>query len=291
MKSDSSKPHALTPGEVIEVVKLYRHSLTPIAYAARFARAALIKDQVVRAAVAEFLSERVFMGFNHCAALAEMDPHYSSASIGSIVRSMYEATVNFLYILSTPSNERLASFMHAAAKEENKRNDKVGQWRDSQRPDLASAAKGDYQTLTCIEEHRAALSQAFNLEAGFTFAWPTLEQRAKEVGPTWAFYYDAYYRALSGWQHGDTSRLLITEVFANADITTDDRAFYETFLMMGWAYQVATHFALGIGQLTNNETLTQMTKANRQLLNAMISVGYNDLINARRKIPPKDPPS
>ncbi|MFZ1071830.1 MAG: hypothetical protein WAO21_00190 [Verrucomicrobiia bacterium] len=72
--------------------------------------------------------------------------------------------------------------------------------------------------------------------------WPNFKQRCRAVGEIWELVYDMEYKALSTWQHGDLSRIIISPSFARIDPEQEDRNVFESFGMLQWAFTLNYFF-------------------------------------------------
>lgn len=88
--------------DISAIVKLFQSCLAPIEILAKGTVPNAVHDYPVSRAVGDLLAARVFIGFNHSMHLAGIDAENSSATVGSIVRNMFEAAVNFLYVFGVP---------------------------------------------------------------------------------------------------------------------------------------------------------------------------------------------
>ena len=224
----------------------------------------------VRKCLVEYLYKRVSSGFSNAMAIGTHSMEASS-DIGSINRGAFEAAVNFLFVTGDQTNGRIAAFWLFAAQEEIKRNNQVAEWKTCADPIIKKLALREYQDLGSEEDHKKTILPSLGVQEEDLKRWPSLEQRTKVIGDMWAYLYDSHYRALSTWQHGDTSRLIVTDTFVETLGGYPDRTDYETFVMVSWAFDILANFCISITNLEPQRHAQALIRENYASITTLVA--------------------
>jgi hypothetical protein len=191
----------------------------------------------IRRLCLNFLAERVLQGALHANFLHREYPYSSHADLAGINRGIIEASVNYLFLLDDPSCERTAAFWAKSGFEESLRNDGLKKWIDHNDQFIKYLARCDYSpTLMSFEQMLQGVATYTGVTSPNRKAWPKFKQRCSAVGAIWELVYDMEYKALSTWQHGDLSRVIISPSFARIDPEQEDRNVFESLIMVQWAF-------------------------------------------------------
>ena len=71
--------------------------------------------------------------------------------------------------------------------------------------------------------------------------YPNIQQRCSDVGPIWGFFYDAKFRGLSAWQHGDTSRAAVSSSLMMHLSEYGERTVFESLIILIWTWELIYH--------------------------------------------------
>jgi len=187
-----------------------------------------------------FLLDRVTSTPVNILRLVIADPVLASADVAALHRGMFEAAVNLLYLLQADRRERFQSFYLRAFGEERKMYDALAPWESDSNDFIAMYAK--HQRSIADPPTDATRDALFvDLEIGDKDAvprFPSIEQRCRAIGPVWAFFYDAKYRGLSAWQHGDATRANLASSLTMHLPETSDRTVFESLLVVIWTWDL-----------------------------------------------------
>ncbi len=190
-----------------------------------------------------YLAERVLHGALHANFLFREYPYSSHADLAGINRGIIEASVNYLYLLDDPSCERTAAFWAKGAYEEWSRNDGLKKWINHTNDVIKNMAQSDYEdNFPTFEELIETISKFTGVAKPDRTVWPNFKQRCNTIGGVWDLVYDMEYKALSTWQHGDLSRIIISPSFARISPEQEDRNILESFGMLQWAFTLEYFF-------------------------------------------------
>jgi len=197
----------------------------------------------IRRLCLNFLAERALQGALHANFLHREYPYSSHADLAGINRGIIEASVNYLFSLDDPLCERAAAFWAKSGFEESLRNEGLKKWINHGNPLIKNFARCDYcPTLMSFEEMLHGISTYTGVARPDRKTWPNFKQRCRAVGEIWELVYDMEYKALSTWQHGDLSRIIISPSFARIDPEQEDRNVFESFGMLQWAFTLNYFF-------------------------------------------------
>ncbi|MGD0016572.1 MAG: DUF5677 domain-containing protein [Verrucomicrobiia bacterium] len=191
----------------------------------------------IRRLFLNFLAERVLQGALHANYLHREYPYSSHADLAGINRGIIEAAVNYLYLLDDPSCERAAAFWAKSGFEECSRNDGLKKWVDHDDRLIKYLARCDHEPNSIsFEQILQAISTYTGVANPNQKAWPKFKQRCSAVGRIWELVYDMEYKALSTWQHGDLSRVIISPSYARIDPEQENRNVFESLIMVQWTF-------------------------------------------------------
>jgi hypothetical protein len=191
----------------------------------------------VRRLCLNFLAERALQGALHANFLYQEYPYSSHADLAGINRGIIEASDNYFYLFDDPTCDRTAAFWARSGFEESIRNEGLKRWIESDNSLIRNMARSDYEPkLMPFEEMLRGVSQMTGVERPDRNAWPNFKERCNAVGEIWTFIYDMEYKALSTWQHGDLSRIIISPAFARLQPVQEKRNVFESFVMLQWAF-------------------------------------------------------
>ncbi len=191
-----------------------------------------------------FLAERIDHGSLHALMLHKNYPADSHGDIAAIVRGNFESAVNALFVLNSKEDGAAASFWRHGCVEERRFNDELRKWVKSDDEEIRRMATSEFlPEFPTIQELEAQMHEGWGLSFRQIPRWPRLQERAKSIGPIWSYLYDARYRALSTWHHGDLTRMFVSPSFRMLLPGEWDRNYYESTILASWTFDVYWFFA------------------------------------------------
>ncbi len=172
--------------------------------------------------------------------LITADPVLAAPDCASLHRSAFEAAVNLLYLVHVDSTERFHSFYKMAFEAERRMFDAMQHWRKHDNQDIVAYAEHQVSLKGAPTEE--VLDQLF-AELGIdnrddVKSYPNIRQRCADLGPIWELFYDARYRGLSAWQHGDTSRAAVSSSLMIHLSEGSDRTVFESLIILIWSWEL-----------------------------------------------------
>lgn len=191
----------------------------------------------------QYLIERIIVSPFHVLNLVERDPFLAHTDAAAINRGLFEAAVNYLYLLDDDDLSKFSRFHIGSVRQELNIQKAAEKWSDNNDEGISAISKQqkdikDKTTNALLEEVKAI----YGLSGQMVKKYPTIRDRCMSVGERWAHLYDAKYKGLSAWQHGDFSRAFVSSSFQQRNVGTKDRPLFETLGMLVWAYDVAHRF-------------------------------------------------
>lgn len=172
--------------------------------------------------------------------LCLQDPVLAGPDAASLHRSAFESAVNLLYLQHGDQLTRLQSLYIMAFDSERRMCDAISQWCGH--PDRDVSARADHQMAVQDQPTDAARADLLRTlrvgdEAGIG-QYPNIRQRCSDIGPIWEFFYDARFRGLSAWQHGDPTRAAVSSSLMMRFPEWSDRTVFESLLVASWTWDL-----------------------------------------------------
>jgi hypothetical protein len=258
----------MRPKETIRFLSAIEYSLHEIRPSILFSvnqllgKSSELRDWV-RVTAFKFLLDRLTSTPINIIRLATKDPVMAGPDVASLYRSMFESTVNLLYLLNDSDESRFAAFYLSAYEAEHKMYEAVEKWKSHSDPWIARYAEHQLNVLDppckSARDEMIKILECSDLPPKF----PKIYQRCKELGPTWEFLYDAMYRGLSAWQHGDMSRSHISSSMLLLVPEYAERTVFETMIVVMWTWELTYRASHELFNLANQvETLAVLEKLN-----------------------------
>ncbi len=191
-----------------------------------------------------YLLERVTVSQFHVINLLERDPFYSHNDTAAINRGIFEAAVNFLYIVGDEDIERLGRFHIESVRHELNIQKSMNKWLDDEKGYIS---RGADRQVNIKNQTTEQLLEETKERYGFggikAPKYPSIRDRCIAINDNWAYFYDAKYRGLSAWQHGDISRIFVSSSFSQVMSSEKDRPLFESIGMASWSYDVLYRFS------------------------------------------------
>jgi len=200
-----------------------------------------------------FLLDRVTSTPVSILRLIVADPVLAAPDCASLHRSAFEAAVNLLYLVHRDRPERLRSFYTMAFESERRMYNAIQRWREHDDQDIVAYA--NYQLSIQGPPTDAARDELF-AQLGIdnrddVERYPNIQQRCTDLGPIWEFFYDAKFRGLSAWQHGDTSRAAVSSSLMMHLPQYSDRTVFESLIILIWTWELIYHLICAMADVAN----------------------------------------
>lgn len=211
--------------------------------------------KMMRTNVLRYLVDRVTAAPASVLQLAMVDPLLSVPELAALNRGLFEAAVNLLYLVSSEETDvRYVSFFAHAFREERKMYESMDKWTTYHDDFISTRAKAQ---LTVEEppddDVLDAVIKAFGLTGKQIPKYPSIHARCREIGPRWEFFYDAKYRGLSAWQHGDPSRATVTSSLLLHIPDMRERSVFESLAMVVWAWEITRELGHALARMVKAE--------------------------------------
>jgi hypothetical protein len=189
-----------------------------------------------------YLAEQIMVTPFNLIALIRRDPLYAHTNAAALNRTLFESAVNCLYILPDDKS-RFGAFCINGVRQELAIQLRMKDWLSHPDAFIARHAKKQYYIKNATTEE---LLETFKQSLGFGDAklpvYPNIKNRCSSLGDRWAFEYDARYKGLSAWQHGDFSRVGFSRTMSQILPEEIDRAVFESLGMVAWAFDLTYIF-------------------------------------------------
>lgn len=199
----------------------------------------------VRLIVVKFLLDRITSSPLSILKLAKTDPVLAGPDIAALYRSMFEAAINLLYLIDDPDYSKLASYYVAAFDAEKKMYESMSKWRSHSDEWISRYADRQSQVQDGPTDS-SRCEMLTILGCADPAKYPNIFERSKRIGPTWEFLYDAMYRGLSAWQHGDMSRGHISSSLLLLMPEYAERTVFETMIVVMWTWELTYHVSIAL---------------------------------------------
>ena len=87
--------------------------------------------------------------------------------------------------------------------------------------------------------------------------YPNILPRCIALGDQWAFAYDFYYRGLSSWQHGDTSRAFLSQALKHVVPDQAERNVFETIAQCIFTWEIVYLCIYDLQRQCNDEQFSK----------------------------------
>lgn len=199
------------------------------------------------------------------------DPFYAHADAAALNRGLFETTVNLVYLLGPDSSQRFKSFYNDSVQREFKLQLGMERWMRSEDASLRQRAEKQAGVRNATTEETLKATREL---VGNPPPYPNLKERCRRLGEWWDFNYDAKYRGLSSWQHGDASRIIASQAFGQLYPEQAERPVFESLAHCAWAWDLVYNL---VWELTKYSKQSETDRKELQLLNQCghAALGYH----------------
>ncbi len=214
--------------------------------------------------ILQHLFFKIHNSSTHAYFLHKKYPSDTHSDIASITRGIFEAAINFIYLLEDSDSLRLASFCCFSVKEELKINNAMIEWINHTDENISKRASIQFDTeVTNQEDGERTFLNILKVNKCDVPKWPTIISRCSGVGEVWRFYYDCWYRGLSSWEHGDIGRAIVSPGFKLLDKDQSDRNLFESLGTVSWIFEIIVELCLEISRKYSDNGLENVSKGAR----------------------------
>lgn len=214
--------------------------------------------------VLQYLFFKICNSSKHAYFLHKKYPCDTHSDIASITRGIFEAVINFIYLLEDSDNLKLASFCCRSVQEELKINKAMIKWKKHEDKAISGKALMQFDTeLPNSEKLEEAFLRFINVNKRDVPKWPNIISRCSAVGEVWFFYYDLWYRGLSSWEHGDIGKMFVSPGFKLLDEDQSDRNLFESLGAVSWIFEIIVELCLEISKKYPDNELENVSKGSR----------------------------
>lgn len=219
---------------------------------------------VLKGLVLQHLFFKIHYSSKHAYFLHKKYPDDSHSDIASITRGIFEAVINFIYLLEDSDSLRLASFCCLSVQEEQKINKEMIKWMNHTDETISKKASKQFDTeLPNQENVEKIFLDNLKVRKCDVPKWPRIIARCSAVGEVWSFYYDFWYRGLSSWEHGDVGRVIVSPGFKLLDEDQSDRNLFESLGAISWIFEIIVELCLEISRKYSDNKLETVCKGAR----------------------------
>lgn len=199
------------------------------------------------------------------------DPFYAHADAAALNRGLFETTVNLVYLLGPDCSQRFKSFYNDSVQREFKLQEGMNRWVRSEDGSVRKRAEAQAGVRNATTEETLKATRAL---VGEPPPYPNLKDRCRRLGEWWDFNYDAKYRGLSSWQHGDASRIIASQAFQQVYPEQAERPVFESLGQCAWAWDLVYHL---VWELVKYSKQPEADRKELQLLNQSghAALGYH----------------
>jgi len=252
--------------DLISTVEYAHHQSRPfiLSAAAQLLGATSNEKNWMRVAALKFLLDRLTSAPISIIRLTKADPVMAGPDTASLYRGMFEATVNFLYLLDDHDGSRLCSFCNSAYEAEKKMYDAIEKWESHPDPWIATYAHHQLK----VQDPPCESARNYILEVlectGKPAKYPNIYERCTILGSAWEFLYDAMYRGLSAWQHGDMSRSATSSSLMLLLPEYAERTVFESLIVLMWTWELTNKASVALCEVGNKfDCLDEIERLNR----------------------------
>ncbi len=179
----------------------------------------------------------------------------SGPDLAALNRGLFEAAVNLLYLLSSgEADVRYVSFIAHGFREERKIYESMDKWMKCSDEFIAVRATAQKAVEgPPDEEILSDVVGAFGFTLKEVPKYPSIQSRCQKIGPRWEFFYDAKYRGLSAWQHGDPSRATVASSLLLHVPEMRERSVFESLAMVVWAWDIIHELGVTLARTARDE--------------------------------------
>ena len=149
---------------------------------------------------------------------------------------------------------RFVSFFAHGFREERKIYDSMDEWIACSDDFIAMRARAQKGVAGPPEnEVLEEVVGAFGFKMEDVPKYPNIRERCQRIGPRWGYFYDAMYRGLSAWQHGDPSRATVASSLLLHIPEMRERSAFESLSMVLWSWDVVRELGMALAVIAKDE--------------------------------------
>lgn len=225
----------------------------------------IIPDEpILKFMVLQHLFFKIYNSSKHAYILHKKYPSDTHSDIASITRGIFEAVINFIYLLEDSDSLRLASFCCLSVNEEQKINKSMIKWINHKDDTISKKALMQFDSALPNKENvEGTFLKFFKVNKCDVPQWPRIISRCSAIGEVWLFYYDFWYRGLSSWEHGDIGKVIVSPGFKLLDEDQSDRNLFESLGAVSWIFEIIVELCLKISRKYSDNELEKASKGMR----------------------------